>query len=58
MFRSQFVMVAFCVPRNAEIIFEYRMENLQKREVRAVTSRQAVADDEKLGTYFYDSTNG
>ncbi|XP_034311599.2 inactive cell surface hyaluronidase CEMIP2 [Magallana gigas] len=56
--KSQFVMVAFCVPRNAEIIFEYRMENLQKREVRAVTSRQAVVDDEKLGTYFYDSTNG
>lgn len=58
MFRSQFVLVAFCVPRNAEIIFEYRMENLQKREVRPVTSRQAVVDDEKLGTYFYDSTNG
>lgn len=58
MFRSQFVLVAFCVPRNAEIIFEYRMENLLKREVRAVTSLQAVVDDQKLGTYFYDSTNG
>lgn len=52
------MLVAFCVPRNAEIIFEYRMENLNQRDVRAVSSRQEVVDDEKLGTYFYDSTNG
>lgn len=58
MFRSKYVLIAFCVPRNAEIIFEYRMENLNNRDVRAVTSRQEVVDDEKLGTYFYDSTNG
>ena len=56
--RSLYVVIAYCVPRNAIIRFEYRMENRNKRPVRQVTSRQEVLNDDTLGTYFYDSQNG
>ncbi|XP_061181065.1 cell migration-inducing and hyaluronan-binding protein-like [Saccostrea echinata] len=52
------VLIAFCVPRNAEIRFEYRMENFNKRPVHSVTSRQEVLDSDTVGTYYYDSANG
>lgn len=53
-----YVVIAYCVPWNAIIRFEYRMENRNKRPVQQVTSRQEVLNDDTLGTYFYDSQMG